>query len=128
MTGSPMQHLKQLTKSLAMTIGLFGSIKRFQRRFLDGAGAKDFADNLALYGQFVSPGDLCFDVGANIGHKTEVLLSLGASVVAFEPQPDCVRELKARCGQRGLTAITAAVGSKSGRLPLYVSPATSFLA
>ena len=41
---------------------------------------------LRFYAQFVSPGDLVFDVGANFGNRTKVLLRLGASVVAFEPQ------------------------------------------
>ena len=44
-------------------------------------------------------GDCVFDVGANIGRMTQVLLELGNKVIAFEPQPDCIREIEARCGQ-----------------------------
>src|SRR5690348_16870321 len=41
---------------------------------------------------FVHPGDLCFDVGANVGRKAESMLRLGARVVAVEPQPGCIRD------------------------------------
>ncbi|MBC7839866.1 MAG: FkbM family methyltransferase [Nitrospiraceae bacterium] len=48
----------------------------------------------AFYSQLVKPGDLCFDVGANIGNKTKIFLDLGARVVCIEPQPSCVDVLK----------------------------------
>lgn len=35
--------------------------------------------------EFIKTGDLVFDVGANVGSKTEMYLSLGATVVCFEP-------------------------------------------
>lgn len=44
--------------------------------------------------QFISPGDLVFDVGANIGKKTELYVELGARVVCFEPQAECIDILK----------------------------------
>lgn len=49
-----------------------------------------------------------------------MLLALGARVVAFEPQPDCFREMKARCCNRRLSAINAAVGAAPGELPMYI--------
>lgn len=39
-----------------------------------------------FYSQFLRTGDLCFDVGANVGNRIEVFLSLGCKVIAFEPQ------------------------------------------
>lgn len=51
-------------------------------------------DKTALYGQFINAGDLCFDVGANVGNWTDVLLALGAKVVCIEPQPRCVEILR----------------------------------
>jgi FkbM family methyltransferase len=44
-------------------------------------------------GQFVSRGDLAFDIGANYGLRTRALRSLGARVVAVEPLPICVKSL-----------------------------------
>ena len=39
-----------------------------------------------FYGQFIHPGDLCFDVGANVGDWSDVFLFLGAKVIGVEPQ------------------------------------------
>ncbi len=49
---------------------------------------------LQFYAQFISPGDLFFDVGANMGNRTKIALRLGATVVAVEPQNACARVLK----------------------------------
>jgi len=57
-------------------------------------------------------------------------LALGARVVSFEPQPNCFREMKARCGpSRRLTAVNAAVGALPGRRSMYVkeNPSVSSL-
>ena len=52
---------------------------------------------LALLRTIVAPGDVCFDIGANIGDYTAALLAAGASrVVAVDPQPSAVSELRAR--------------------------------
>ncbi len=47
-----------------------------------------------FYSQFVKPGDLCFDVGANLGNRIEIFLSLGAKVIAIEPQESCLQYLR----------------------------------
>jgi hypothetical protein len=44
--------------------------------------------------QFVRPGDLVFDIGANMGNRIEAFVALGASVVAVEPQGSCVASLR----------------------------------
>lgn len=49
---------------------------------------KSFLDNI------ITPGELVFDVGANIGKKTELYLACGARVVCFEPQKQCCTVLK----------------------------------
>lgn len=51
---------------------------------------------LKFYSQFIGKGDIVFDVGANIGDKTEIFLELGAEVIAVEPQESCWRILKRR--------------------------------
>jgi FkbM family methyltransferase len=40
-----------------------------------------------FYRQFIQEGDLCFDVGAHLGDRSEAWLALGATVVGIEPQP-----------------------------------------
>lgn len=44
--------------------------------------------------QFVKPGNLVFDVGANKGEKTDLYCNCGARVVCFEPQQACISILR----------------------------------
>ncbi|MCX5637806.1 MAG: FkbM family methyltransferase [Planctomycetota bacterium] len=81
---------------------------------------------LDFYSQFISPGDLCFDVGANIGNRTKIFLKLGAKVVAVEPQDDCVRCLKVFYGrENNLKIIQKALGESQGRAELMVCSANT---
>lgn len=76
---------------------------------------------LAFYSQFVKQGDLCFDVGANLGNRTEVFLALGAKVVAVEPQPDCALQLEIKYEGQGVTTIRKALGKQEGATPMFIS-------
>jgi FkbM family methyltransferase len=79
---------------------------------------------LAFYGQFVRPGDLCFDIGANIGNRTDVFLRLGARVVAVEPQPLSVAHLRQRFRKEPRVAlVTLAVGARPGVTQMLLSDA-----
>jgi FkbM family methyltransferase len=46
------------------------------------------------YHQFIKPGDLVFDVGANLGERTKIFRLIGAKVIAIEPQKYCVNYLR----------------------------------
>lgn len=75
-----------------------------------------------LYGQFVQPGDLCFDVGANVGTRTAALLAIGARVVAVEPQAACATELRRRLGRSGRAVVVeSALGAAPGEAELLVT-------
>jgi len=75
----------------------------------------------ALYGRFVKAGDLCFDVGANLGNRTETMLALGARVVCIEPQPACIKKLRKLFGKNEWVVIVgAALGEKEGRGDLAI--------
>jgi len=47
-----------------------------------------------LYSQFITRGDIAFDVGANRGSRVPVFRELGATVVAVEPQQNCIDILR----------------------------------
>lgn len=67
----------------------------------------------------IPQGSLCFDVGAHFGAKSEALLLAGARVVAFEPNPDVLPELRARCGTHPSWMLVAtALGSSPALLTL----------
>jgi FkbM family methyltransferase len=74
---------------------------------------RDFREQVAFYRSLLPRNALCFDIGANIGDKSEALLAAGAGrVVAFEPNPGVIAELKARCGHDPRwTMVETAIGS-----------------
>src|SRR6187549_3104725 len=75
-----------------------------------------------LYGSFVRPGDLVFDVGAHIGDRVASFQRLGARVVAVEPQPSMVRALRLLYGRSKSVAIEAlAVGREQGRARMLIN-------
>lgn len=98
-------------KDLLISAGLYRPARTLQR-VLSARQRATFQEDLRLYRWLLPEGGaLCFDIGANIGEKTEAMLRSGASVVAVEPQPECVAELRARCSGLGpLTLLQAAVG------------------
>lgn len=80
---------------------------------------------LRLYGLFLGPGDVGFDLGAHVGNRVRAWRRLGARVVAIEPQADLLRVLRAFFGRdRGVTIVPVAVGASVGTARLAVSSAT----
>jgi FkbM family methyltransferase len=75
-----------------------------------------------LYGRFVKPGDLAFDVGAHAGNRTRALRALGARVVAVEPQPDFQRLLRWLFRRdSGVALESRAIGAATGHAELAIS-------
>jgi FkbM family methyltransferase len=74
----------------------------------------------AFYKSFIKPGDLCFDVGANLGNRVSSLLAAGARVVAVEPQPGCQLVLRHRFGKR-ITLVPMGLSDVKGRATMFVS-------
>lgn len=65
-----------------------------------------------FYSRIIKKGDIVYDVGANVGLVSKVLIRLGARVVAIEPQKQCVACLqKAFGGNRDYILIGKALGS-----------------
>ncbi|MEE3202002.1 MAG: FkbM family methyltransferase, partial [Acidobacteriota bacterium] len=72
----------QRTLGLARSLFLYHTIPGRQNRLRK------------LYRQFVSTGDLVFDLGAHVGNRTRAFNALGCRVIAVDPHPDCVRILR----------------------------------
>jgi FkbM family methyltransferase len=76
----------------------------------------------AMYGRFVRPGDLVFDIGSHVGDRIASFRRLGARVVAVEPQPLCVRALRELYGSDDQVALVeAACGNGNGTVPLHIN-------
>ena len=82
-------------KALTHRLGIYRTARLIHRNISPRRRAQYRAE-ISFYSNFISSNDLCFDIGANIGSKTEAFLAIGASVVAVEPQPDLAREIRAR--------------------------------
>lgn len=76
-----------------------------------------------IYKEFIQEGDLCFDVGANIGEKTQAMLDLGARVIAVEPQPECAAKLRKRFRGKDVTIVEKALGAQEGVAKMHVCTA-----
>ena len=82
---------------------------------------------LWFFRHLIPKGARCFDVGANVGTYTADLLEAGAgSVVAVEPQAQCVAELQRKfADDPRVSLVPAAVGPAAGRVTMYASDATA---
>ena len=78
------------------------------------------------------PGDLVFDIGANIGDKTDTFLRIGARVIAVDPDPRnqaILRQkfLRYRLTPRPVTVVGKAIGATVGvETLLTCAPGSAF--
>ncbi len=113
--------LKSKTRRLAVASGLYRP--GLYSRLVDSTHRTRFDGDVGFFKELVESGGLCFDVGAHSGEKTEAMLKAGMRVVAFEPQPQCVAELQARCRpyRENLRVCQGGVGAVSGEATFFVS-------
>jgi FkbM family methyltransferase len=84
-----------------------------------------------FYSAFIEAGDLCFDIGAHTGNRSDVWLKMHANVLAVEPQPLFAKLISKKMGhQKNFKLLQQAVGNKPGNETLHISykhPAISTL-
>ena len=115
--------MKELAKSTLKRAGLYSGLQEARRRIRRSLPRELRRRNAAaaFYSQFIRDGDLCFDVGANIGNRTEIFLMLGARVVCIEPQAESLERLGRRFGKNPrVLVVDKALGDKEGFGQLYV--------
>ena len=82
------------------------------------------ASMLEWYGAMLQPGDLCFDIGANVGAYVQIFRRLGCKVVALEPQTTCYRALQRRFRTSAeVTLLQRAAASSAGDLVMHLGDA-----
>lgn len=78
----------------------------------------------SLLQRFVRAGDLAFDVGAHVGDRVAALRTLGACVVALEPQPAPLAVLRDLFGDDpGVSLVPALCGHDSDAVTFHVNNA-----
>lgn len=84
--------------------------------------ARETALFSALYGKFLNPGDLCFDIGANLGNRVGSFLHLGCKVVVLEPQTKCFEVLTRKfAANPNVTLLNQALGREPGEMQIHLS-------
>ena len=108
-------------KRLSLATGTYRPARWLSRR-LRPSRRRAMQEDIGLYRRLLPRDALCFDVGANIGEKSEAMLRAGAGrVVAFEPNPEVLPELVARCSRwPNWTLVRAGLGAAPGLSMLYV--------
>jgi len=84
--------------------------RRYKRR-----AERDFREVLAT----LRPGDVCLDLGANRGDITRLMAATGATVHAYEPDPETFARLQTTCASLANVHLhQAAVGAQAGEVTL----------
>lgn len=73
-----------------------------------------------FYRGLITPGDLCFDIGAHVGTRARAMRAAGARVIALEPQEPFASFLR-RTLPRDITLIEAAAGPQETVAEMAVS-------
>lgn len=111
--------LLNAVKRVSILTGLYRPTRWLSRRLYRDQ-LRAFRNDVDLLRSLIPAGTLSFDVGANIGEKSEALLEVGCRVVSFEPNPDVLPELLARCGHcPPWSVVQAALGSGSAIATLH---------
>ena len=74
----------------------------------------------SFFSGFIGSGELCFDVGANVGNRIQPLLDIGAKVVAVEPQKPCYEFLNWKFGNK-ISVVTKGISDREGVQDFYIS-------
>jgi FkbM family methyltransferase len=78
-------------------------------------------EGLHFYSQFIRKGDLCFDVGTNIGNRAELFLELGAKIVCIEPQQVCLQHIYKLFGNnKDVIIVPKALADREGYAELAI--------
>lgn len=82
---------------------------------------------MELLKNIIKKDDLCFDIGANNGDKTLLMINLGAKVVCVEPQSACIAKLRDRFGTNTnvLAVVDKALGPSEGSGVIKISKAST---
>lgn len=87
-----------------------------QRKLINGVLTEEFCHHLRR----LKVGDIVFDLGANVGHISEILARTGATCYSFEPNKKAYNRLsKAARRRKNIIALNSAAGTRNGEEKLY---------
>jgi len=108
--------------SLLRRTGSHAAAKHVYRSLFRRERLRELTRKKLFYRPFVPRGSLAFDIGANLGNRTEIFLELGARVIAVEPVPSTAQALSGWQGNDPrFTLVQKAVGAVESSATMYVS-------
>lgn len=108
--------------AMAMGARVPGTLGYIARRKLKRRQCARMQDTFSEVLQDTRAGDLCIDLGANIGDITGRMAATGADVISFEPDPGAFAALEqATAGLANVTLHPKAAGHREDELMLYRS-------
>ena len=120
--------MKQFVISILKRLGLYDPLVNYKRTLDKKKFFKEEKNNLqkriTFYKQFLSPGEMVYDVGANVGNRVESFLDLKCKVIAVEPQQDCINELRRKFGNQ-IEIVEAGLGESETEKTMYISNANT---
>lgn len=115
----------KLLKNIFSNLRLLGIVMRIKERVILLNEPKSIVHKrLIFYSQIIKPGDIVFDIGANLGNRTEVFLKIGAKVLCVEPNIRLVKKLINKFGFK-IIVEQAGVGAKPELLNLNVGTSST---
>jgi FkbM family methyltransferase len=115
----------ELVRDVLSSLGLYRPGRILRNRYLRPELGQRALRWREFYSEFVAPGDLVFDVGANQGDRTELFVQMRARVVAVEPNPSLAARLESIFRRSPVKVEAIGVGSQPGELPFYVCTASA---
>jgi len=114
----------QLPKILLKAVRLYKPILIIKKKIdsiRSTRNEKTFHKNrITFYRQLLEPGNLVFDIGANIGNRVQVFKELGCNVIAVEPQLNCVNTLKKKFGD-SIVIEPIGLGKQEGTMEMFIA-------
>jgi FkbM family methyltransferase len=101
--------------------GLHGTARSLYSATFGRQAALAQSKMAGFYKSLIQSGQLVFDIGANVGVLSAAFASIGARVVAVEPNADCVRHIQLSYRDKQIEVLQAAVGARNGLAVLNVS-------
>ena len=111
---SKCRYIMHILKNLIRRTPLYPFLqsRRSARNFTFPEWTDHDQEMLNFYAQFIGPNKMFYDVGANIGNRTNVFLRLNIKVISVEPQKSCIQALEQRFKKsKDLTILPSAVGA-----------------
>lgn len=77
---------------------------------------------MKIFENIIKRGDLVFDVGSNMGEKSEIFIGLGSKVIGFEPQRECYTSTLSKFnGNPNFIGENVGLDKKVGKETIYIA-------